>query len=157
MLAAISSSLNQRRRAASLLLLATIEAGFNSYSLNSNSVGQDAGVSSTLTLRLSSKALSPAARVLSFSLRRPSPRFLRLSKIEKGRPWYVRRWTIGNRPCFPSSTYHFLLRYFYHGPFFSDCEASFPQMSTTASARTVNEKRDTHVKLYRVKRETLVE
>jgi hypothetical protein len=57
---AISCS-ERRRRAASLLLLATIEAGFNSYSLNSNSVGQDAGVSSTLTLRLSSKALSPAA------------------------------------------------------------------------------------------------
>ena len=63
-----------------LFLLAAIEAGFNSYSLNSNSVGQDAGVSSMLTLRLYSKALSPAEvprsslRVLSF-LFFLSPRF----------------------------------------------------------------------------------
>jgi len=69
---AIPSSIQRPRRAASLLLLATIEAGFNSYSLNSNSVGQDAGVISTADLAAIFKGLI-SRRAL--SLRRSSRSF----------------------------------------------------------------------------------
>lgn len=104
----------RRRRAASLLLLATIEAGFNSYSLNSNSVGQDAGVTSTSWPcgYLQRPYLPPRALAPPFFCSFSSPASLS-SHREAGR--YVRWWTIGNRPSSIESTNRFLLRYFCRG------------------------------------------
>lgn len=100
-----------------LFLLVATEARFNSYSLNSNSVGQDVGVSSMLTLRLHSKALSPAEVPLSslrllrlflfFLLRRSiyTADILGLIKQEKSNSSYLND---------PFSFPWFATSYFYH-------------------------------------------
>lgn len=110
---AISSSMQRRRRAASLLLLATIEAGFNSYSLNSNSVGQDAGVTSRADLAAIFKGLI-SRRAL--SLRRSSARFLRRLRCRAiERPVDMSAGERFEIDRLLSSTNRFLLWYFCHG------------------------------------------